>query len=443
VSAATVKHLDPTQVELEISITREELDAANERAFRQLVRTAKIPGFRPGKAPRKVFEAQYGSEIISERAMDALVPEAYTRALRENDLEPVDQPQMELLPVEEGQPLRLRATVNVRPEITLQDYKGVELAGPSSAVADSEVDKALESVQRESATLVPVDRPVEFGDLATLDYEGRVDGVPFEGGKAENQQTEVAAGRFVPGFVEGIVGMRAGETKDIEVQFPADYSNTDLAGKAATFTITVHEVKIAEYPPLDDEFAKRFNPESDLAGLRAELRTRLEGNAKSRARRALSSVLMDRLLAKHDFPLPAVMVERETDSIFQEAQAYVARAGLSWDDYLKQQERTDESVRAEYRTEAERRVKTTLFLEAVAKAEKIEATDKDVESEIAAMSRQYGQPRQAIIEMLRPNFASLVDGIVRSKTLDFLLDQAKITETPAAEEATKTPAAES
>ena len=440
-SASTVKHLDPTQVELEISISRDELDAARERAFRQLVRNAKIPGFRPGKAPRKIFEAQYGTEIISEKAMDALVPDVYMRALRENDLEPVDQPQMELLPDEEGQPLRLRATVNVRPEIELHDYKGIELTAPPAVVEESDVDRSLEALQRDSATLLPIDRPIAFGDVATLDYEGRIDGVAFEGGRAENQPTEIAPGRFIPGFTEGIVGMKAGETKEIAATFPGDYSNRELAGKEALFSVTVREVKVPEFPALDDDFAKRFNPESDFVGLRADLRARLENSAKSRTRRALTTVLMDRLLAKHEFPLPPSMVEREAESIYREAQTYVERAGMTWEDYLKQQDRADDAVRSEYRSEAERRVKTTLLLEAIAKAEKIEATQRDIEGEIAALSRQYGQPRQAIVEMLRPNLSSLVDGIVRSKTLDFLLDQAKITETPAGPEATNTPPA--
>ena len=440
-SASTVKHLDPTQVELEISISRDELDAARERAFRQLVRSVKIPGFRPGKAPRKIFEAQYGTEVISEKAMDALVPDAYMRALRENDLEPVDQPQMELLPDEEGQPLRLRATVNVRPEIALHDYIGIELTAPPAVVEESDVDRSLEALQRDSATLVPVDRPIEFGDVATLDYEGRIEGVAFEGGKAENHPTEIAPGRFIPGFTEGIVGMKAGETKEISAAFPSDYSNREFAGKEARFSVTVREVKVPEFPPLDDDFAKRFNPESDLAGLRADLRTRLESSAKSRTRRALTSVLVDRLVAKHEFPLPPSMVERETESIYREAKTYVERAGMTWEDYLKQQDRTDDAVRTEYRNEAERRVKTTLLLEAIAKAEKIEATQRDVETEIASLSRQYGQPPQAIVEMLRPNHGSFVDGIVRSKTLDFLLDRANITETPAGQEATNTPPA--
>ncbi len=435
-TAATVKRIDPTQVELEISISQEELDAAREVAFKQLVRNVRIPGFRPGKAPRKIFEAQYGSNVISDRAMDALVPEAYNRALRENDLQPIDEPQMELLPEEEGQPVRLRATVNVRPEIELREYKGIALSGPSTAVSDADLNRSLEALRHESATHVPVDRPVAMGDVATLDYEGRIDGVPFEGGAAQGQATEILEERFIPGFAQGIVGMSAGESKEVEAVFPEDYSKKELAGKSAVFSITVHDVKIPEYPELDDEFAKRFNPKADMAELREDLRKRLAESAKTRSRRALSGTLVDELLARHEFPLPALMVEREAASLLDEAKSYVTRAGMTWDEYLAQQDRTNDAVVAEYRVEAEKRVKSTLLLEAVAKAEKIEATSKDIEAEIASLSRQYGQPREAIIEMLRPNFPALVNGIVRSKTVDFLLDQAQITETPPEVEAT-------
>ena len=437
---ATVKRLDPTQVEIEIPISPEQLEAARERAFRQLVRNVRIPGFRPGKAPRKLFEAQYGTEIIDEKAMDSVVPDVYMRAIREAGLEPVDHPQMELLPEEEGRPIRLRATVNVRPEIELRDYKGIELTSPPIGVDEEEVDRALDSLRRDAVTLVPVDRPVELGDVATLDYVGRIDGVPFEGGKAENQPTEISEERFIPGFASGIVGMKAGETKEVTANFPDDYSNKELAGKAAVFTVTVHDVKVPEYPEIDDEFAKRFEPEADLAKLRADLRTRLEKSAKARSRRALASVAMDRLLAAHDFALPGVMVERETESLVEEAKGYVARAGITWEQYLEQQQRTEELIRDEYKKEAERRVRSTLLLEAIAKVENIEAGKGDIEAEIGALSRQYGQPREALIEMLRPNLPSLIDGIVRSKTLDFLVDHAKVTETqPAAAEATNVP----
>ncbi len=429
-SAATVKHLDPTQVELEIAISDDELNAARDRAFRQLVKNAKIPGFRPGKVPRKIFEAQYGTAAIEERAMDAVVPTAYSKALEDNALEPVDQPQMELVPEEEGQPLRVRATVYVRPQIELHDYKGIALEGPPTTVTDDDVESALQGLRRESAVLTPVERPVALGDVPTIDYLGKIDGEPFEGGAADGQATEILEERFIPGFASGIVGMSAGETKDVEAHFPDDYSNTDLAGKTAIFTIVVHENKAAELADLDDDFAKRFiGEEGTLAALRDDLRNRLEANARTRQRRAITGELLEKLTAAHEIALPPVMVDREIESLENEAKTYVERSGIEWATYLEQQGKTDDELRDGYRAEAEKRVKGSLLIEAIAKAENITATTPDVEAEIQQLSRQYQQPREAILEMLRPNFNALVDGIVRTKTVEFLLDHAAVTET--------------
>ncbi len=426
-TAATVKRLDPTQVELEIPIDPSELANEQERAFRELSKNVRMPGFRPGKVPRKLFEAQYGSAQIQERAMEAVVGKAYPKALEENDLDPVDSPQMELLPEEEGQPVRVRATVAVRPQIELGTYKGIELEGPSATVSDTDVENALTELRKDSGTLVPVDRPVALGDVPTIDYEGKIDGVPFDGGKAENQPTEILEERFIPGFASGIVGMSAGETKDIEAHFPDDYSNAELAGKTAVFTITVHENKISELPELDDEFAKRFRGEgATVASLRDDLRARLEENARARQRRALSGVLMDKLIAAHDVALPAVMVERETENLTNESKGYIERAGLDWNAYLEKQGKTEDEVLASYRADAEQRVKGSLLVEAIAKAENIVATNADVDAEIEQLSKQYGRPRADILRMLQSNIGALVDGIVRTKTLEFLIDNAKV-----------------
>jgi trigger factor len=431
VSSASVKQLDPTLVELEIEISEAELDAARERAFRELVKNVRIPGFRPGKAPRKVFEAQYGTDGIAERAMDRVVRDAYPRALKENALEPVDEPQMELLPEEEGRPLRLRATVSVRPPIELAEYKGLAVDAQPATVTDEDLERSLEALRREAATLVPVDRPVEAGDVPTLDYEGRIDGVPFDGGKAENQPVELIADRFIPGFVAGIVGMQAGEERQVEAAFPEDYSNAALAGKKPVFSVKVHENKKAEIPALDDAFAQRFGGEkATLEALRSDMRRRLELQAFNHAQRRRTSQLVDQLLSAHDFALPVVMVERETEHLWNEERGRIERAGLTWEAYLEQQGKTPEQMRADYHTEAERLVKTTLLLEEIAKREKIEATPGDVEAEVASLARQYGQSREAILQMLRPNLHSVVDGIVRSKTLDFLLRNAQVAGTP-------------
>ena len=428
-TATTLKRLDPTQVELEISITAAEFAAAQERAFRSLVKTSRIPGFRPGKAPRRVFEAAYGSAMIAERAMDDIVPAAYSEALKEHDLEPIERPKMEFLPEEPEHPLRVKATVSVRPAIELKEYKGVALTSPATSVPESEIERSLEALRSESATLIPVDRSVALGDVATIDYEGTIDGVPFEGGAATNQPTEILEERFIPGFAAGIAGMKAGETKDVEARFPADYSNADLAGKTAVFHVTVHDVKERELPALDDAFAQRFREGATVADLRADIRARLEANAKSRARRLMSAPLMETLLATHDIPAPLILVEREAASLLEEARGYARQAEVQWEDYLSGQGTTEEELTAQYRSEAERRVRSTLLLEAIAKVEGIEATNADLDNELSIMSRQYGQSKEAIFEMLRPNLGTLADGILRSKTIEFLLESASVTET--------------
>jgi trigger factor len=426
VSATTLKQLDPTQVELEIAISPEEFDAATEAAFKKLSRNAKVPGFRPGKVPRRVFEQQYGSAMIVDRALEDLVPEKYSQAVDEHKIEPVARPTMELLPAEDGSPMRFKAVVSVRPTIDVKDYKGVNIEKQPDVAEDADIDRALDSMRKDGATLVPVDRPVQLGDTATLDYEGKIDGVPFDGGSATGQATEIDESRFIPGFASGIVGMKAGETREVTATFPADYNAKDLAGKDAVFTITVHEIKEAELPALDDAFAKRVSKAETMDALRGELRARLDAATVQRGRRNMSQEVIDKLLATHDFPLPAVLVERETDSLINDSQQYVARFGTSWEDYLKAVGKSEEIFRSEFKDEAEKRVKTTLLLEAIAKAEKLTATPADIEIELESLSRQYNQPREKIIELLGANVGALVDGIVRTKTIDFLIDAAKL-----------------
>ncbi len=434
--ATTLKQLDPTQVELEIPISSEEFDKAQDAAFRKLVRSAKIPGFRPGKVPRKIFENTYGTSAILDEALERLVPEKYAEAVKEHELEPLARPEMELLPEAEGQPLRVKALVSVRPPIEPAPYDGIEVDDVSETATDEDLNRALETMRKDASVLVPVDRPVKLGDVATIDYLGKIDGVPFENGAATDQQTEIAEERFIPGFASGIVGMKAGETKDIEAKFPDPYGAPALAGKDAVFTITVHEVKEAELPALDDELAKRVSQHETLAELTAELRTRLDGVAAQKARRQISSQLIDKLVAANDFPLPKVLVEGEIDGLIDESKQYVGRSGLSWETYLENIDKSDITIREDFREEAERRVKTTLLVEEIAKREKIEASSEDIESELAALSRQYGQPRERILELLGRNVGALVDGIVRTKTIDRLIERAKRVPAAASEPAT-------
>jgi len=430
---STLKSLDPTQIELEISITPEEYTAAQDAAFRALVRKAKIPGFRPGKVPRKIFESTYGSAGIEERALDDLLNRKYPAALEEHGVQPLDRPLIELVPTDEGEPPRFKATVAVRPEFEPKDYTGIEIVDVSETAGDDDVERALEQMRREAATLVPVDREARLGDTVVIDYEGKIDGVPFDGGAAEGQETELLEDRFIPGFATGIAGMTAGQTKDVLATFPDPYQNADLAGKEAVFTITLHDVKEPELPELDDEFAKRVSRSESLADLRADISRRLGETVKRNARRRMSTELLDKVVASNDFPLPEVLVRREIDALMNESRQYVARAGVTWEDYLAQSGKTEAELGEGFREEAARRVKTTLLVEAIAAKEGIQATQDDVETELSALAAQYGQPRERIIEALQSNVAALIDGIVRTKTIDRLIEQAKRVTAPAGE----------
>ncbi|HTX60330.1 MAG TPA: trigger factor, partial [Verrucomicrobiae bacterium] len=423
---STMNRLAPTEVELEIPITPEELAAAEERAFRKLAKNVRLPGFRAGKVPRKVFEQTYGSDAITSQAMDEVVPEVYAKAVREHELDPVERPKMEVLEESGGRPTRLRAVVQVRPAIELRPYKGIEVASQAETVGEGDVDRSLAALAKERAMLVPVDRAAELGDVVTIDYRGTIDGEPFEGGSAESQVTELVEARFIPGFAAGIAGMRPGESREIEARFPDDYAETSLAGKGAVFAVTLHDVKQFDLPAIDDEFAKAISDNATLEELRGDVRRRLETIAQARARRAVGNAVMERLLAEHEFPLPPALVESELDQLVNDAASAAARAGTNFEAYLEASGKTQDGLREEYRPEAESRVKGTLLIESIAKAEKIAATPADINDELASLARQYGQPVARIQKALGNNLLSLMDGIVRNKTLDFLIDNAKV-----------------
>ena len=356
--------------------------------------------------------------------MEDLVPEMYAKAVREHDLEPVDRPQMELLPEEEGQPARVKAVVDVRPDIALGEYKGLAVNRPSVTVTDADVERTIEQLAKERGTLVPAERPAQLGDIVTVDYEGKIDGVAFEGGTATGQQTELDESRFIPGFASGIAGMSAGETKDVEATFPDDYQQQDLAGKTAIFTVTLHEVKQIETPPIDDAFAKLVSEHETLDALKDDVRERLNTVAQQRRSRDVGNDLIESLVNGHDFPLPQVLVDREIDNMMQDAAGMAARMNMPFEQYLEAIGKTEEQMRSELTADAEKRVKASLLLESIAKKEDITATPGDLQHELERLARQYGQPAERIRAALGSSLGSVREGIVRSKTVDFLIEHA-------------------
>lgn len=385
-----------------------------------------MPGFRPGKVPRKIFEAQYGSGAIVEQALEKIIPIVYDRVIREETLEPIGRPEMELLPVEEGAPLRVRALVSVRPPIELGKYRGLELTGGPLAASDEQVEAALERLRREEATLVSVDRPAALGDIPTLDFEAKIDGVPFAGAQAKNEPMELTEGRYLPGFLEGVLGMSAGESKEISATFPEAYPAAELAGKTAVFTVTLHENKAAELPDLDDAFAARYGPAMTLQDLRKDVRAQLDQEVEEATQRAMAEQAVGLLLDTHDFELPELLSEAETEHLMRELRANVEQRGEQWETYLAETKTSEAELRAERAQEAARRVKTTLLIEAIAKAEEIRPTWEDIQAEGEALSRHYRRSRESIAQKIEQNPGAFLDGIIRSKTISFLLEHAVI-----------------
>ena len=281
---ATLKKLAPTQVQLDIEVSRDDLDQARVRTLRKLSQQLRIPGFRPGHIPERIVEQHVGAEHIDHEAIEAVVPDAYAKALEEHDLDPVDKPKIDLERTDEGRALKITATVAVKPEIALGTYTGISVTRRRAIVTDDDVEKSIESLRRRVATLETVSgRGVEAGDIVTMDYEGRIDGEPFEGGTATNHTTEVSPDRFIPGFAEQLFGALAGEKRTVRVTFPPTYRPESLAGKAATFEVTIHDVRAPVLPPLDDRFAASVSDLETLDALRAEIRRRLERDADARA----------------------------------------------------------------------------------------------------------------------------------------------------------------
>ena len=432
----SVRKLAPTEVELDIEVSANDFAQAQERAFRKLVHRYKLPGFRPGRVPRRIFEQHVGKASIDHQALEDLVPEAYAKALKEHQLEPVDRPHFDLDRSQEDNSLRIKAKVAVRPEIELADYQKIAVQRQTASVSDEEVNHSIEALRKKAATLEPVeDRGIQSGDIVTMDYAGRIDGEPFEGGSAENHTTEVSEEKLLPGFVQQLMGAKPGEQRQVTVTFPEAYRASELAGKQAIFDVTIHEIKRAILPDLNDQLAVDVSEHKTLAELRADVHRRLEAVAAARSREAMQKQILEALIATNDFPLPEVLVTREIESLISDARSYMQRIGRSWQEYLDAKGVDEAGLQAEYKSEAERRVKTALLLEEIAKRENIEVTTAELERELDSLAASYGQSRESMIELLRKStgFGPIIDTVRKGKTLDFLLEHAEVSDVKAEE----------
>ena len=436
----TYEKVSSNQAKLSFTIPAEEFDAAMHKAFLKNRNRISIPGFRKGKAPRKMIETMYGEAIFYDDALEAVFPDAYDAALKEFDLKPVDRPEVNVDQIGSGQELKFTALVYVRPDVELGKYKGVKVeVEPKHEVTEDEINARIAQDQQKGARTEDVtDRAVQDGDVVNLDYAGSVDGVAFDGGTAQGQTLTIGSHQFIPGFEEQMVGMAIGEEKDLNVTFPAEYHAENLAGKDAVFHVKVNGISHTELPELDDDFAQD-NGFDDYKAYKASIVKELEDRAQQNYDITVENALVEKVVDDATIEVPEAMIDEQADYILREMEMRMMYQGLRMEDFLKYTNQTREQLAQSYRGEAERRVRTELVLEAIRKAEKIEPTEDEIKAQIADQATRAGQDAEAFEKNLTDEQRGyLADSAAIQKVLDLLKADAKVTDkAPETEEAPK------
>ncbi|MEH7451886.1 trigger factor [Gottfriedia acidiceleris] len=411
---------------LTVEVEASEVDKGLDAAFKKVVKTINVPGFRKGKLPRPIFEQKFGIEALYNDALDVILPEAYSKAVVEVGIEPVDRPEVDVEQMEKGKTLIFKAKVTVKPEVKLGEYKGLEVEEMDATVTDEDVQAELTTLQERQAELVvKEDGTVENGNTAVIDFEGFVDGVAFEGGKGENYALEIGSGSFIPGFEEALIGTKSGVETDVNVTFPEEYHSAELAGKAATFKVTVHEIKAKELPELNDEFAKDVNDEVEtLEDLKAKIKNDLVESKKSQAEGSLRDALVQKAAENAEIEIPDVMFESQVDRMVKDFEQRIAQQGLNLELYYQFTGTKEEDLRAQMRQDAEARVRIDLTIDAIIEAEKIDATEEEMNEELTRLSAMYNIPNEQLVTMLGGTDA-VRDDIQIRKAVELLVDSRK------------------
>ena len=422
--------LEKSRVALTIETSAEEFEAAVNKAYLKMRGKINVPGFRVGKAPRKIIEKMYGAEVFYEEAVNIILPDPYEAAVKEQGLETVGYPQVELEScTKDG--VVFKCTVAVYPEVKLGQYKGLEAPKAEVKVAAADVNARLKEMADRNSRLVSVERAVKKGDTADIDFEGFDNGVAFDGGKGENFDLEIGSGSFVPGFEEQLIGMKAGEEKDIDITFPENYT-PELAGKPVVFHVKVNEVKVKEVPAIDDEFAKDVSEFDTLKDLKADIKKKMTAERTEAAQRAFEDVLMAKVAEGVEADIPQEMVELQAERMMEQFKQQLASQGIPFDQYLKMTGTTEADFRQQAVGPASEQVKMDLAVEAIIKAEGLEASDEDVENEMKSVAEKYGMDLDTVKKYLRPE--DVKEQVVREKVMKLVADNA-VAVAPAEEKA--------
>ncbi|WP_422123026.1 trigger factor [Planococcus sp. X10-3] len=413
---------------LTVEVPAEEVNAGLDKAFKKVVKEINVPGFRKGKMPRQMFEKRFGVESLYQDAIDFILPDAYANAVEEAGINPVDRPEIDIETIEKGQPLVFTAKVTVKPEVTLGDYKGLEVSKPETEVTDAEIEEKLKENQERFAELaVKEDEAIVEGDTAVIDFEGFVDGEAFEGGAGTDYSLEIGSNSFIPGFEEQLVGVKSGEEKEVEVSFPEEYHAAELAGKAATFKVKVTEVKGKELPEMNDEFAKEVDAEvSGLDELRTKMKEAAAAEKASSADAAVRDELVQKAAENATIDIPQAMIDSEMDRMMQDFEQRLTQQGMNLELYFQFSGQDEAALREQMKGDAETRVRVSLTLEAIAEAENMQVTSEDIDKELEKMSGQFNMDIEQIKAALGGT-EMLENDIRMQNTVEFLLENATIT----------------
>lgn len=418
---------EKNEVSFKMEFTAEDFEDAINKAYQNNKSKYAVDGFRKGKAPKKLIEAKYGSDIFFEDAINDLFADGYPKALDEFNIEPVDRPSADFDKIEAGKGFSVTVKVTAVPEFTVKDYKGVKVEKKDFSVNEEDIEKELKSLQKRNSRMILVERPAKEGDTVLIDYAGFVGDEQFEGGTAERQPLTLGSGTFIPGFEEQLIGVSAGEEKEVKVTFPEEYHSEDLAGKEAVFKCKVHEIKETELPEIDDDFAKDVSEFDTLEELKNQIREKLEKNAAEKAEYESKNAVLEKVYEANEIDIPDVMVEDQIDDMIREFDQQLRYQGMDIQKYFEYLNKDVRDFREELKPDAYKKVKTRLLVEAVADAENLSATDEEVEKEMSSMSEMYKiEPEKLKSMMNDENMAYLKKDIKNRKAIDYMFENAII-----------------
>lgn len=431
-----VENLENSMAKITIEVSAEAFEAALVKAYNKNKNKIAIPGFRKGKAPRKMIEKLYGEEIFYEDAAEIAVPEAYREVAEECDLEIVSRPDVEVVDIESGKPLVFTATVAVKPEAQLGEYKGLEVTKQEVKILAADVNAEIDRVREQNSRIITVDdRAIQKDDIAVIDYEGFADGVPFEGGKGEDYSLTIGSHTFIDTFEDQLIGKRPGDETEVNVTFPEDYHAEELQGKPVQFKVAIKEVKMKELPEADDEFASEVSEFETMKEYKASVKKTLTERKKAQVRAEQENEVIEKVIENATVDMPGPMVDEQVSQMVNEFASRLSQQGLSIDQYMQMTGMQPKMLMDQMRPEAEKRIKTRLVLEAVAKAENMQATDEDIEKELEKMSDMYNMNIEKMKERMGDDERKQIsDDVLVEKAADFLVDQAVPVEKKAEDE---------